>query len=118
MKKTLLIAFAMALIFSATACAKENLRMRISYRGFCTEQKDRASYSETFLKCVLNGNPKSDEEPEDWIPVCAKVAKEAWCPLVKGVLYRNSDGYETNWVPWDEVPALHQKILTRELKYN
>ncbi len=118
MKRTLLVVFAITFVLSVTAYAKENERMRISYRNFCTELKDRPSYSDTFLKCVLNGNPKSDEEPEDWIPVCAKVAKEVWCPLVKGIRYWSSGGGTTNWIPWDEAPALHKEILTKELRYN
>lgn len=120
MKRILLITFATIFVLSTItiAYAKKDLRMRISYRSFCTELKDRPSYSNAFLKCVLNGNPKSDEEPEDWIPVCAKVAKEVWCPLTKGVRYWDSNGSTTNWIPWDEVPALHQEILMKELKYN
>lgn len=114
MKKILLIAFAITFIFSATAYAGGY--MRISYRYYCTEKADRQGYSESFLKCVFNANPKSDEEPEDWIPKCAEYTREAWCPLVKGVLYRNSAGYETNWVPWELVPKKHQEEL--ELVYD
>ena len=33
------------------------------------------------LTCISNANPKSDEEPEDWIRLCKKMADETYCPM-------------------------------------
>ena len=31
------------------------------------------------LKCIANANPKSDEEPEDWIRNCQTMAEQTFC---------------------------------------
>ncbi len=33
------------------------------------------------LKCIKNANPKSDEEPEDWIIKCEDIAERTLCPM-------------------------------------
>ena len=35
--------------------------------------------------CIKNANPKSDEEPEDWILQCRLTATQIYCPMVKAV---------------------------------
>lgn len=34
------------------------------------------------LQCIENANPKSDEEPEDWILKCQTMATNLYCPKV------------------------------------
>lgn len=41
--------------------------------------KDRADFT---LDCIKNANPKSDEEPEDWIYKCKTMADETFCSLI------------------------------------
>lgn len=35
--------------------------------------------AEFILTCLKNANPKSDEEPEDWILKCQKMAEDTYC---------------------------------------
>ena len=35
--------------------------------------------AEFTLQCIANANPKSDEEPEDWIHQCEDMATELYC---------------------------------------
>jgi hypothetical protein len=39
----------------------------------------RASF---ILDCIERANPKSDEEPEDWLYYCQRFATDLYCPLV------------------------------------
>ena len=41
-------------------------------------KKDRASF---ILQCLANANPKSDEEPEDWIRECQVMAEQTYCDI-------------------------------------
>lgn len=38
--------------------------------------QERASF---ILQCIANANPKSDEEPEDWILFCQSMAERTLC---------------------------------------
>lgn len=33
------------------------------------------------LSCIVGANPMSDEEPEDWIRQCNRVARQTYCKL-------------------------------------
>lgn len=48
----------------------------------CTEEtkQDRAEF---ILTCIENANPKSDEEPEDWITDCKWMAEQTLCKKEK-----------------------------------
>ena len=50
----------------------------IEYGEYCPVEtiEKRASFT---LECIKNGNPKSDEEPEDWIRICKDMAKDLYC---------------------------------------
>jgi len=41
----------------------------------------REERSSMILECIRGGNPKSDEEPEDWIGICEEMAERTYCPL-------------------------------------
>lgn len=32
------------------------------------------------LSCIDNANPHSDEEPEDWLYLCRRIAERTYCP--------------------------------------
>jgi len=76
MKKYLILLLISILFYS---CTTENeLRTREKGAFFC-EKETRKERSEFILKCIENANPKSDEEPEDWIKDCQKIAEETIC---------------------------------------
>ena len=65
----------------------------------------RADY---MLQCIKNANPKSDEEPEDWLYVCKNMANDLYC---KDATYRVTEQCAQNtygnnrcsWVELDRV---------------
>lgn len=69
-----------ALLFVIAGCDTEDKYRTIDRldRICPTGSEDKiASFS---LDCMKSANPKSDEEPEDWINQCMIMAKEAYCP--------------------------------------
>lgn len=44
------------------------------------------------LDCIKNGNPNSDEEPEDWIPLCEDMAEKTFCKEVTVIVYKQHTG--------------------------
>jgi hypothetical protein len=87
---------------------------RIKYKHYCATDEQRRCMAEVAVKCAEAANPKSDEEPEDWLPKCKNIAEEGCCPLTKGVSYKDVHGFEYNWLPWSEVPEEHKKALEDE----
>lgn len=53
-------------------------RERIKTTNDCRpgSSEKRASF---ILQCIESGNPKSDEEPEDWIGMCQEMAENTLC---------------------------------------
>jgi len=90
----------------------------IAYRFYCATDEQRCCFAEVSVKCAEAANPKSDEEPEDWLPRCRDIAREGCCPLTKGVRYNDSNGYEMNWLPWSEVPEEHRRYLEARHRYS
>jgi hypothetical protein len=39
------------------------------------------------LKCIESANPKSDEEPEDWILLCNQMARDTYCREIRGFFH-------------------------------
>ena len=54
-------------------------------QNYCTADtsKDRAEF---ILQCLKNANPKSDEEPEDWIYQCKEMAEDTLCPMTEVII--------------------------------
>ena len=77
MNKILIICFA----FLCIGCSKGDLRTTEKNAHHCTldSSEKRASF---ILQCISNANPKSDEEPEDWITKCQNMAEETLCPEI------------------------------------
>lgn len=66
-----------------TACATDLDTTQVITRPgtYCEEStvEKRASF---ILQCIENANPKSDEEPEDWITDCRYMAEATYCKKV------------------------------------
>ena len=86
-KCTLLLAVSLTALLSA-GCS-DKVRMRSEYECAKDVVQTKADFT---LKCLSNANPKSDEEPEDWILYCEDMAKRNFCAEVK---YRTV--YAWNW---------------------
>ncbi len=81
MLKYLLIALATA---SVLGCAdpKGSTRTYSVDANHCT-QDTVADRSNFILACIANANPKSDEEPEDWLKICQQIAEQTICPITR-----------------------------------
>jgi len=96
--------------------SKEVLKKaRISYKYYCQTPEQKSCMIRAAIGCAEAANPKSDEEPEDWLPKCKELAEEGCCPYTKGVVY--SGNYVNEWIPWSEVPEEHKRILEAEHRY-
>lgn len=68
---------ALALLACIEGCSKRIEDVRTGSEMVCTgDQTKRAIWVQ---ECIKNANPKSDEEPEDWIRECERVSIETYC---------------------------------------
>jgi hypothetical protein len=44
------------------------------------------------LDCIENANPKSDEEPEDWLHICERMATNLYGVSINGYVIRHDPG--------------------------
>ncbi len=92
----LLIVLLSVLLVSLSGCSDQE-RVIDKIEIVCTEdsKKDRADFT---LECIKNANPKSDEEPEDWIYMCERMAKDNFCDeeTVTVRQFKPSGGYWRN----------------------
>lgn len=58
------------------------------------------SRSEFILTCIKNANPKSDEEPEDWIKICQEMAEKTFCQKKLVNVIQRKQCSSCSW--WDE----------------
>lgn len=66
--------------------------LTISAQAFISSYKvksncDKQKQAEFILKCIENANPKSDEEPEDWITICQAMSEDLFCTISKRATY-------------------------------
>jgi len=61
-------------------CDREELRV-IKRNEYVCETDTKKERVDFILQCIANANPKSDEEPEDWITKCEDMAKRTICEL-------------------------------------
>lgn len=75
---TKLIIATVVSLFILSGCSKGETRVVEKQAHHCTQEssKERADF---ILQCINNANPKSDEEPEDWIRHCQYIAEETLC---------------------------------------
>ena len=77
--KCFAMVFTIAAALLSTGCDKPpQYRTILRMDNICaTESSDkRAAFT---LTCIDSANPKSDEEPEDWILLCEKMATDTYC---------------------------------------
>ena len=81
------------LIFLIVQCSgcKEDYVIQTEY-FVCSDDtvEDRAQF---VLECIENANPKSDEEPEDWIGICQRMADSNYCKKEHGFYHRIGTGF-------------------------
>jgi len=75
MRKLLLISTLALLV----GCGEDESRTVTESRMFCDTQPVKQQVSVFTLQCIANANPKSDEEPEDWIRLCKQMAVDLFC---------------------------------------
>ena len=80
MRKSLNVALIFLLVAFLTGCGNPEGEQRtfMASKHHCTPEtaQQRADF---ILRCVEGANPKSDEEPEDWIGQCQHMAEETLC---------------------------------------
>lgn len=76
---------------------KEQTRDYHTTRVVCDKSTvdNRANFT---LKCIENANPRSDEEPEDWIYKCENMAKELYCEDVPVIIHQRSPAWKNYWI--------------------
>ena len=62
-------------------CSKGEIRVREINAHHCTMESSEKR-ADFILQCIDNANPKSDEEPEDWIGKCQNMAEQTLCPEI------------------------------------
>jgi len=72
--------FLVTICLALAACEKGDIRVTEVSDHYCYQNSadSRASF---ILQCINNANPRSDEEPEDWIRQCQIMAEETLCPV-------------------------------------
>ena len=83
-KTALRLAVALTVLLLA-ACSKGELRSLEKNAHHCAMESSEKR-ADFILQCIKNANPKSDEEPEDWIQKCQRMAEETLCPEVTMVI--------------------------------
>ena len=79
MKKSLTL---IALLAISGCTDPEETRVIYRFEPHCTKETAKQR-SEFILQCVKDANPKSDEEPEDWLRICQEMAEETICEVRK-----------------------------------
>lgn len=67
--------FILFFVVGLTGCS-DNIKVEKEFICSGDSVEDRSSF---ILQCLANANPKSDEEPEDWITLCERMAERAYC---------------------------------------
>lgn len=97
MKKYLAAVVLMALVIG---CAPEKKKKTlINWKSKCVTTEDKDKQARFLLDCIKNGNPMSDEEPEDLVSQCEQTSENVVCPqtCVKEVYMPD--------VGWSEYPC-------------
>ncbi len=70
----------LVLLISLTACGEDEYSTHMKQDLVC-DASSVSQRADFILSCIKNANPKSDEEPEDWITYCQDMAEETYCEL-------------------------------------
>lgn len=67
---------------------------------YCSETtiNDRSNF---ILDCIKNANPKSDEEPEDWIKICEEIGESLYCKKIPAIKYWVKSSSSDFWELYD-----------------
>ena len=93
--------FALVLL---TSCSQAEDR---SVKRIITSCKGvKPSVANFTLQCIKNANPVSDEEPEDWIPLCKKMAIDIFCTKITITVKQHKEKYSY----WKDEEIIEQTI--------
>lgn len=96
MNKIMMI-LVVGLFLSGCGNAEDETIIQYEYDTWCTvETTDKRA--KFIVECIANANPKSDEEPEDWIRSCQYMGEDTFCEKkeIKVTLFR-AGGSNTFW---------------------
>jgi hypothetical protein len=83
------------LLTVVATCSSYNVERRCIPNG-----SHAGSRAEFVLSCAENANPKSDEEPEDMLRECDRIARDTFCDHVWAVKCRGDSCAERHeWTP-------------------
>ena len=97
---------------ASASCGDDVATIRIYYERYCATPEQMQCFGQRMVELAQAANPKSDEEPEDWLPNCQKMSREACCPLTKGVLYQYKYT-KAEWLPWSMASAKDKAFLSK-----
>lgn len=93
--KSIILIFSLLVI---VGCNSEDQYYDIhTTRVICTDDtiEKRSDFT---LQCIENANPKSDEEPEDWLYKCENMAEKLYCknkPVIVHYIQQAGNSYRT-----------------------
>ena len=102
-----------AAVVSISACDNKvgEVRTRVVVNSECDESttEKRAAFT---LQCIANANPKSDEEPEDWVWLCHRMAEQTYCPEIKYQVFERCIRASSSWPRncWDWIEQSRRKL--------
>ena len=106
-----------AVIILLSGCLGEN-QSNIRYAEIVTLDSSTIDMRAKFiLTCLKNANPKSDEEPEDWMKICGELAKKTYGNIMRGYKYHIGWGDYSSIVLCKNVNETHT-VWEREICAN
>lgn len=105
MKHTILF-----LLVTLTGCGDHPRTPRLIYKPDCSPQETE-KLANWMLECIKRANPKSDEEPEDWILQCERTGKRTLCSSVPAVRFQTCHSCTWNSVACSKVTKPHLKAV-------
>lgn len=104
MNKILVI---IACIFSIYACGETtSIKSRTKYEY---SEDAKPKISKFINACISSGNPKSDEEPEDWIGMCMDKGDEIYGTQIQGFVVFTERGLTKPFTPCAEAKTSEEK---------
>lgn len=97
-------AVAVMLAVFAVSCSPDTSGVR---RQCLPTPRDGARRAAFVLTCAKNANPKSDEEPEDMLSMCSKIADRNYCEVVWAV--RDTSPGPERWIACEHASPSDQK---------
>jgi len=90
----LLILLIPIVLLGCTNSPEEGYRVKTVYDCPTNSEDKRAEF---ILQCIANANPKSDEEPEDWIRLCENMALSTFCSSKQKRINMQRDCWNCIW---------------------